>query len=1258
MSKSYNILAERLESNDKDFRYMAASDLLNELQKGPIQLDPLMQNKLCAALLKTLQDTSSEVQSIALKALPLLLIQSEFHLLETVVQVLVSNLLHIAEDDTKSNLQRNTVVSAAKNVSRDNCLITLKSLLSLVDPNTAGDSLIGKKVIPKILSCARNNSSLEVKLDCFDILYDITSRFSFVIVQVADEFVEILSGYLFSPHNMIRKRAIHCLALFLSNAPSTHLQSFMDSLLSDLGHKIQVNGQAVDKVRNSLSAIQAICKVAGSRALHPYISTITELVLKLLEDPAWTEDEELYESALQILELFLQNVPLEMESFQSSIVSALENALKYDPNLVEQDDEEEWEQGSDSEMEEDDFTDDEDLSGKVRRVSARCIHAIFLARNFYKPSFPLPLLVSCMIQRIQERDEQVLLEILSGLMDLLKNISAYADEEKNAESSIYAKVLSVWKDKSGFIISKLQPSFKSRSLSLKNTVLLFMKEFVVTCSAWLTESDLMSISEFYIEPCFLKENNVSIQFDGIVLLECCAPLFRRYNCASHLAVFLTHLVNIGAQGYYRVTAQSLRTCKCICSLLTQQDLGIVCVSDALLQVNNFAIHRLEISDQDTEVKEAAMECLSTLCALFPELVSSSKDKSLRLILDKLQDEFVRITAIRSFSNILQSPLRTKIDDSILLEFWQQVISLVRKKDAKLRESCLESIDNSITLIPHQLDSSLLTELTGWIDASEWKRTALILEIFAKLLALREEEGFLLRWKQETYPVILNLLVSSPLQGKLKDSVVHLFQTMMCSLRCCSYFPVTNVFQDMLSLVESNPRMHSSVMKNLSSVVSIFWKSNVDVKALCPTMLNILEAPLLDEKSKSSKLFVLFILNELGYMESVKELDLSDKMEAVLYQWIRGEDEEIVGAAAAALGSLIRFVDQRGGGISQLISFVRRTETRERYVYLVAVKEAILCQIHLSSLSLLNDMDALTRSLIDCVQDADNAMQETGNREKVISTDSLGATTTSSHIISSSSSMKESIRSISSECLGILLAVSPLRLFVVIQQAMQSPNVQVRWTSLLAVKAAFSYLTKTESSVDLFIQYLEPYLPRLLELLEDPNADVDTAAISLVTTCARLCPEVLKDYVAKILNILLSHTEHRPDLMKTVDLGPFKHSVDEGIALRKAAFEALLALLPSFLSSFQDENVSESLVDALTKGLKDHQDVRGVVEKLFNYLLTNEDAFQLLLASKDGDSKLSKIVAVLSDMVSSKPKENAVAQEMEKHKVSKCFYWMK
>ncbi|EME30694.1 hypothetical protein Gasu_19400 isoform 2 [Galdieria sulphuraria] len=1236
-NKPYNILAERLESTDKDFRYMAASDLLNELQKGPIQLDPLLESKLCTALLKALQDTSSDVQSIALKALPLLLAQSELHLLETVIEILIANLLHISED-SKSNHQRNTVVAAAKNVSRDNCLITLKSLLNRIDPTSTGDTIIGQRVVPKLLSSARNNSSLEVKLDCLDMLCDVTTKFSFTIVRVADEFMESLSGLVSSSHNMVRKRAVHCLALFLSRAPYSYLQSFMDSLLFEFRQNLQakqVNKQVVDTVRNSLSTIQALFKVTGSHVLYPYIGTIAELLLKLLDSPSWIEDEDLYESVLQIFELFLQTVPIQLETIQSQLATVLEAALRYDPNLVEQDTEFDEESGSELE-EDDDFTDDEDLSCKVRRVAARCIHAIFLARNFHKLSFPLAQLADCMIQRLQERDEQVMLELLNGLTDLFKTIIPClpSSEELNLESSIYHQVILVLKERSSFIILKLQLVYKSRSIPLKNAVLVFMKEFIAIAAVWLSEQDLMNISQSYVEPCFLKENNASVQSDGIALLERCAPLLCRHKCPQHLAVFLNHLVDIGAQGYYRITAQSLHACKSIFTVLTQDDLAIASISDALLKAHDFAMYRLEASDQDTEVKEAAIECLSTLCASFPELVSLKRDKSLRLMLDKLHDDFVRTTAIRSFSNILQSPLGTKIDEQVLMEFWKRVISLLRKKDDKLRESCLESINCSVTLVPSQLDSSLVSELTSLIHRSEWRRTAIVFQIFSKLIAWRDE-NFVLLFKEETYPAIMNVLVSSPLQGKLKGSISELFRTII--YRRSSYFPVANIFHDILALVKKDPKMHSSVMKNLSSLVAIFWSANIDMTFVCQTLLEILQSPL-DDNSKSSKLFVLFTLNELGYMDSVTELALSDKMEGTIYEMIRCEDEEIVGSAAAALGSLIRFVDSRQG-ISKLVSYVNGTETRGRYVYLLAVKEAILCQIHLSSMSLLNDIDAMTQSLIACVQDADNALQpmETSNTEEKKSIEPYAL----------SSSSKESIRSISSECLGTLLAVSPLRLFAIIQQSLTSSNVQVRWTSLLAVKAAFNYLARTDSSLDLFIQHLHPYLPYLLDLLQDPNADVDTAAISFIITCARLCPMLLKEKVSNILNVLLLHTEPRPDLIKTVDLGPFKHSIDEGIQLRKTAFEALLALLPSYLESFQNPPIPERLVNAVIKGLKDHPDVRGIVEKLLIYLLSNYDAFHIL---KD-DSKISSLVAVLSDIVSSKPKENAVAQEIEKHKVS-------
>lgn len=165
-----------------------------------------------------------------------------------------------------------------------------------------------------------------------------------------------------------------------------------------------------------------------------------------------------------------------------------------------------------------------------------------------------------------------------------------------------------------------------------------MKEFVAATATWLSEQDLMNISQFCIEPSLVKGNSVSLQSDGIALLLNCAPLFCRYKRCEHLAMFLSHVVDIGSEGYYRITAQSLYACKQIFDVLSPEDLGVASISEALLKAQNFAMHRLEASDQDTEVKEAAMECLSTLCASFPGLVASNIDKSLRLIMDKLHDE--------------------------------------------------------------------------------------------------------------------------------------------------------------------------------------------------------------------------------------------------------------------------------------------------------------------------------------------------------------------------------------------------------------------------------------------------------------------------------------------------------------------------------------------------------------------------------------------------------------------------------------------
>lgn len=53
--------------SDKDFRYMATSDLLTELQKESFKPDSDGEKKICKAVLKLINDQSSDVQGLAVK---------------------------------------------------------------------------------------------------------------------------------------------------------------------------------------------------------------------------------------------------------------------------------------------------------------------------------------------------------------------------------------------------------------------------------------------------------------------------------------------------------------------------------------------------------------------------------------------------------------------------------------------------------------------------------------------------------------------------------------------------------------------------------------------------------------------------------------------------------------------------------------------------------------------------------------------------------------------------------------------------------------------------------------------------------------------------------------------------------------------------------------------------------------------------------------------------------------------------------------
>jgi len=111
---------------------------------------------------------------------------------------------------------------------------------------------------------------------------------------------------------------------------------------------------------------------------------------------------------------------------------------------------------------------------------------------------------------------------------------------------------------------------------------------------------------------------------------------------------------------------------------------------------------------------------------------------------------------------------------------------------------------------------------------------------------------------------------------------------------------------------------------------------------------------------------------------------------------------------------------------------------------------------------------------------------------------------------------------------------------------------------------------------------------------------------------------------------------KPELIREVDLGPFKHKVDDGLEIRKAAYECLYTLLDTCLDRVDIPAFITNLVD----GLKDHYDIKMLAHLMLIRLSTLAGAALL--------EGLDQLVEPFRSTLGTKPKEGAVKQEVERN----------
>ncbi|CAA2963726.1 cullin-associated NEDD8-dissociated 1 [Olea europaea subsp. europaea] len=1161
-------ILEKMTGKDKDYRYMATSDLLNELNREGFKLDVDLEVKLSNVVIQQLDDAAGDVSGLAVKCLaPLVKKIHERQILE-MANKLCDKLLN------------------GKEQHRDISSIALKTIVSEVPTSSIAQSIL-VSISPKLIrGITSQGMSTEIKCECLDILCDVLHKYGNLMASDHEVLLGALLPQLSSNHASVRKKAVSCVASLAS--------SLSDDLLAKATVEVVrlLRNKAIkpEITRTNIQMIGALSRAVGYRFGAHLGDTVPILISYCTH--ASENDEELREYSLQALESFLLRCSRDISPYCNDILHLTLEYLSYDPNFTDN-----MEEDTDDEsyvVEEDDesaneYTDDEDASWKVRRAAAKCLAALIVTRpellsRLYEEACPK------LIDRFKEREENVKMDVFNTFIELLRQTGNVTKGQTDFDESSPRYML---KQDVSKVVRSVNKQLREKSIKTKVGAFSVLKELVVVLPDCLADH-IGSLTPGIEKALCDKSSTSNLKIEALV--------FTRLVLASHApSVFHPHIKAISApvisavgERYYKVTAEALRVCGELVRVLRPniEDYGF----DFKLYVQpiyNAIMARLTNQDQDQEVKECAISCMGLVVSSFGDQLSGDLPACLPVLVDRMGNEITRLTAVKAFAVIAASPLH--LDLSCVLEHViSELTAFLRKANRALRQATLGTLNTLIVAYGDKIGSSayevIVVELSTLISDSDLHMTALALELCCTLMAdSRSGPNVGLTVRNKVLPQALTLVRSSLLQGQALLALQNFFRALVYSAN--TSFDV--LLDSLLSTAKSSAQSGGVAKQALFSIaqcVAVLCLAAGDKK--CSSTVNMLTDILkADGTTNSAKQHLsLLCLGEIGRR---KDLSSHTHIENIVIESFQSPFEEIKSAASYALGNIAV------GNLSKYLPFILDkidNQQKKQYLLLHSLKEVIV------------------RQSVDKAEFDDSSVEKITNL-----------------LFNHCESEEEGVRNVVAECLGKIALIEPGKLVPALKERTTSAAGFTRATVVIAVKYS---IVERQEKID---EILYPEISSFLMLIKDHDQHVRRAAVLALSTAAHNKPNLIKSLLPEVLPLLYDQTVIKKELIRTVDLGPFKHTVDDGLELRKAAFECVDTLLDSCLDQV---NPSSFIVPYLLSGLDDHYDVKMPCH---------------LILSKLADKCPSAVLAVLDSLVDPlqktinfRTKQDAVKQEVDRN----------
>eukprot|EP00002_Diphylleia_rotans_P004742 TRINITY_DN1363_c0_g1_i1.p1 TRINITY_DN1363_c0_g1~~TRINITY_DN1363_c0_g1_i1.p1 ORF type:complete len:870 (+),score=212.90 TRINITY_DN1363_c0_g1_i1:60-2669(+) len=832
---NFSEVAQKLRNPDKDFRFMGLSDLFAALNDRPtLKIDGENEARIMTQIVHILHnDVSGDVKSIAIKCLPVLATRISDAQLSTLADSLTNGL------------------SDKRDEVRDISNMGLKAALNAVTPERLASFLnIARKLCNRLSQYIQTDVGPEVKQEALDVLGDVLKVYGSHLALEHESLLRVLLDALFSSRANIRKRSIPPLSTLAAHLGDTTLTSFMETIVSKL------SSNPSNDLRKTLIQLVA----SSGRSAGPRLSKYLPHLIPLLATSIKTsDDDEVKEQVLQAFESIVLRCSRDVTPFIEAITSIAMENIRYDPNYAQGEDDDDEVLGSDDEDNDDDgdYSDDEDISWKVRRYSAKLIACIASSRSDVLHA-SYAQIFSVLVSRFQEREESVKIEVYSTFVKLLHIIIVIG----KADTVAAAKLSDIVARHGEAITKALVQQLKKSSVKVKAAVFTVLRELLagvpnsldlflgrILPLTVLSVKDRSSNSQLKLEALAFVSSLLS-QPNSLVLLPVLGSIFE--VCSLTIK-----------DSYYKVSADAIRCVGKASQLLGSapeaQRAGFV---GALQGLFSGVLEKAKSQDADQEVKEAAITTLSFMLVNAQEIFAAQTAVCMGLFFERLKNEVTRIPALKAITVLAQSTLDIA---QFVPATVDEVIPFLRKSHRQLRQVTLQGLETLVSYFGGRISMDQYVQLLADLALSLSENDLGITYLSAHLLvtmATNSKETIPLIY-DKTIPNIMQLMQSALLQGQALSELLNLLEVFVLANDSKANFVI--LLANFLSVMTSTPQISKSSLSNLAQCVAVLCASASASKA-SETVTKLISGV---QEPAAPKLAYLLTIGEIG-----RRMDLS------------------------------------------------------------------------------------------------------------------------------------------------------------------------------------------------------------------------------------------------------------------------------------------------------------------------------------------------------------------------------------------------